>query len=146
MSLNSLYTETVGCVNQERCFIRCNFLHDTPHYRLHLEQPRPTCRTRIPLQPSGFLTSDCFWNRDLVQHYAFPASLDIFRCFVRQERSCSSAVHPPPHCIIPLIHIQKAVTKEQSFQLQINIVIGLLWLFIDKLLTVTNFYVCSQLL
>ena len=25
-----------------------------------LEQPRPTCRTRIPLQPSGFLTSGCF--------------------------------------------------------------------------------------
>ena len=24
------------------------------------EQPRPTCRTRIPLQPSGFLTSGCF--------------------------------------------------------------------------------------
>ena len=28
--------------------------------RLFLEQPRPTCRTRIPLQPSGFLTSGCF--------------------------------------------------------------------------------------
>ena len=75
-----------------------------------------------------------FWNRDLVQRYAFPDSSDIFRCFARQEHDCSSAVHPPPHCIIPLIHIQKAVTKEQSFQLQINIVIGLLWLFIDKFL------------
>ena len=26
----------------------------------NLEQPRPTSRTRIPLQPSGFLTSGCF--------------------------------------------------------------------------------------
>lgn len=90
------------------------------------EQPRPTSRTRIPLQPSGFLISDWFWNRDFVQHYAFPDSSDIFRCFVRQKRDCSIAVHPPPHCIIQLIHIQKVVTKEQGFQLQIYIVIRLL--------------------
>ena len=70
-----------------------------------------------------------FWNRDLVQRYAFPDSSDIFRCFVRQEHDCSSAVHPLPHCIIQLTHIQKVVTKEQGLQLQIYIVyivIGLL--------------------
>ena len=94
--------------------------------QIFFEQPRPKCRTRIPLQPSGFLISDWFWNRDFVQHYAFPDSSDIFRCFVRQKRDCSIAVHPPPHCIIQLIHIQKVVTKEQGFQLQIYIVIRLL--------------------
>ena len=55
-----------------------------------------------------------FWNRDLVQHYAFPDFSDIFRCFARQEHDCSSAVHPLPHCIIQLTHIQKVVTKEQG--------------------------------
>ena len=87
-----------------------------------------------------------FWNRDLVQRYAFPDFSDIFRCFARQEHDCSSAVHPLPHCIILLTHIQKVVTKEQGLQLQIYIVIGLLWLSIDKLLTAANFYICSQLL
>ena len=67
-----------------------------------------------------------FWNRDLVQHYAFPDSSDIFRYFARQEHDCSGAVHPLPHCIIQLTHIQKVVTKEQGLQLQIYIVIGLL--------------------
>ena len=87
-----------------------------------------------------------FWNRDLVQRYAFPDSSDIFRCFARQEHDCSSAVHPLPHCIILLTHIQKVVTKEQGLQLQIYILIGLLWLLIDKLLTAANFYIDSQLL
>lgn len=37
-------------------------LHTIQGWRLrgNFEQPRPTCRTRIPLQPSGFLTSGCF--------------------------------------------------------------------------------------
>ena len=87
-----------------------------------------------------------FWNRDLVQRYAFPDSSDIFRCFARQEHDCSSAVHPLPHCIIQLTHIQKVVTKEQGLQLQIYIVIGLLWLLIDKFLTTANAYTSSQLL
>ena len=87
-----------------------------------------------------------FWNRDLVQRYAFPDSSDIFRCFARQEHDCSSAVHPLPHCILLLTHIQKVVTKEQGLQLQIYIVIGLLWLLIDKFLTTANAYTSSQLL
>ena len=66
------------------------------------------------------------WNRDLIQSYAFPDSVDILRCFASQEHDCPSAVRPPPHCIIRLTHIQKVVTKEQGLQLQIYIVIGLL--------------------
>ena len=66
-----------------------------------------------------------FWNRDLVQRYAFPSFSDIFRCFARQEHDCSSAVHPLPHCIIQLTHIQKVVTKEQGLQLQIYSTRGL---------------------
>ena len=66
-----------------------------------------------------------FWNRDLVQRYAFPGFSDIFRCFARQEHDCSSAVHPLPHCIIQLTHIQKVVTKEQGLQLQIYSTRGL---------------------
>ena len=68
------------------------------------------------------------WNRDLVQSYAFPNFADILRCFVSQEQDCPSAVRPPPHCIIRLIHIQKVVTKGQDLQLQIYIVFGLPWL------------------
>lgn len=68
------------------------------------------------------------WNRDLVQSYAFPNFADILRCFVSQEQDCPSAVRPPPHCIIRLIHIQKVVTNGQDLQLQIYIVFGLPWL------------------
>lgn len=68
------------------------------------------------------------WNRDLVQSYAFPNFADILRCFVSQEQDCPSAVRPPPHCIIRLIHIQKVVTKGQDLQLQIYIVFRLPWL------------------
>ena len=68
------------------------------------------------------------WNRDLVQSYAFPNFADILRCFVSQEQDCPSAVRPPPHCIIRLIHIQKVVTKGQDLWLQIYIVFGLPWL------------------
>lgn len=68
------------------------------------------------------------WNRDLVQSYAFPNFADILRCFVSQEQDWPSAVRPPPHCIIRLIHIQKVVTKGQDLQLQFYIVFGLPWL------------------